>query len=113
MVHASKDQVTTAGAGLSEAEAAWHHVPLFPQPEAWTTETQQALPPGEMRTTEVDCGQRWGGPVSAHLLGQPVVSISASRSPILRSGHGAAGVVGGLQELQLLLVLSQCLRIAA
>ena len=30
MVHASKDQVTTADAGLSEAEAASHHVPLFP-----------------------------------------------------------------------------------
>lgn len=114
MVHASKDQVTTAGAGLSEAEAASHHVPLFPPARGLDYRDPAGSAPRRCEPRRVDCGQRWGGPVSAHLQGSRVVLHLRQPLSDLAVGHGAAqGVVGGLQELQLLLVLSQCLRIAA
>ena len=70
--------------------------------------------PRRCKPRSVDCGQRGGGPVSAHLQGSRVVFHLRQPLSDFAVGHGAAqGVVGGLQELQLLLVLSQCLRVAA
>lgn len=114
MVHASKDQVTTADAGLSEAEAASHHVPLFPPARGLDGRDLAGSAPRRCKPRSVDCGQRGGGPVSAHLQGSRVVFHLRQPLSDFAVGHGAAqGVVGGLQELQLLLVLSQCLRVAA
>ena len=114
VVHASKDQVTTAGAGLSEAEAASHHVPLFPPARGLDGRDLAGSAPRRCKPRSVDCGQRGGGPVSAHLQGSRVVFHLRQPLSDFAVGHGAAqGVVGGLQELQLLLVLSQCLRGAA
>lgn len=114
MVRASKDQVTTADAGLSEAEASSHHFPLFPPARGVDGRDRAGSAPRRCEPGRVDCSQRRGGPVSAHLQGSRVVLHLRQPFSDLAVGHGAAqGVVGGLQQLQLVLVLSQGLRVAA
>ena len=106
--------MTTADAGLSEAEASSHHFPLFPPARGLDGRDRAGSAPRRCEPGREDCSQRRGGPVSAHLQGSRVVLHLRQPFSDLAVGHGAAqGVVGGLQQLQLVLVLSQGLRVAA